>query len=92
MERVLTAVAHGTHIAKDLAEHLLPAVLQCETFSCKKIDNENEHAHNKELVKHLLNKFIPPLLANFANHQTDKEQPFIRFTNKPLDRKLQTLS
>lgn len=72
-------------------KHLTPAVASCDTFSCQNT-KDKEPEHNIEMVKHMLKKFIAPIMANFANQQTDNEKPFIRFANKPLDRKYQALS
>lgn len=75
----------------DLVKHLTPSVISCDTFSCTPTE-DSKPGHNEEMVKHMLKKFISPVIANFADHQTDKEKPFIRFANKPLDRKYQALS
>ena len=90
----LPKLHNSKKLLSDLVGFLVPYVSTCPTFLCNRGKSlPDPHKHNEMLVASLLLKFISPILANYAQRETDQQSNPTTISNDKINnRKYLTFS
>ena len=89
-ELSLPELKSSKNVLENMTKTVLPYLLKCPALHC--CNPNKEELHLEKLCTLIINKFLKPILSNYANNVTDHQQKTKKLKKKPLSRKILTVN